>query len=370
MPRISTDAISDIVGSIYEAAYDARNWEKAIARIHAAFDCSRACILVLSPEKPRTITTIDDPEFTSPESMAAHSRDPFLAAALAPSVGRLYRSEEVIDMAAFRRRELWNEWMRPRDMWDSLSCNLRSDDRQHWSVHLHRGRRQAAFADEETRAFRICLDHMLRASAIARQIEDASVFGDLFANLPMGVAIVDSQMRIEYLNPASERLLSFSSALSVAENALRCRNAAQHAVLAALIERATVGTFDSGLGGGLVLRPDDGEGAAVALNVSPFVGESSFLFSKRPMALVMMRSLRDRASAEMEDHLRMLHGLTSSESRLAMALTAGLTLQQAAERQGITVKSARTYLERIFSKTGTARQSQLVALLGNLQPFA
>ncbi|WP_181172148.1 MULTISPECIES: helix-turn-helix transcriptional regulator [unclassified Mesorhizobium] len=35
----------------------------------------------------------------------------------------------------------------------------------------------------------------------------------------------------------------------------------------------------------------------------------------------------------------------------------------------ITVKTSRTYLERIFAKTGTHQQSQLVALLKSTEPL-
>ncbi|UCI25935.1 MULTISPECIES: hypothetical protein [unclassified Mesorhizobium] len=45
-------------------------------------------------------------------------------------------------------------------------------------------------------------------------------------------------------------------------------------------------------------------------------------------------------------------------------------MAETAARGGITVKSARTYLERVFQKTGTHQQSQLLAMLKTLQPLA
>lgn len=64
-----------------------------------------------------------------------------------------------------------------------------------------------------------------------------------------------------------------------------------------------------------------------------------------------------------------LFDLTPAEARLASALASGQPLEAAAAACGITVKSARTYLERIFRKTGTHQQSQLVALLKTVHPF-
>jgi DNA-binding CsgD family transcriptional regulator len=58
-----------------------------------------------------------------------------------------------------------------------------------------------------------------------------------------------------------------------------------------------------------------------------------------------------------------LFDLTPAEAKLASALSQGQSLKSVAARSNITVKTGRTYLERIFAKTGTHQQSELVALL-------
>ena len=63
-----------------------------------------------------------------------------------------------------------------------------------------------------------------------------------------------------------------------------------------------------------------------------------------------------------------LFDLTPAEARLAMDLADGLTLTESAGRHAVTVKTSRTYLERVFRKTGTRRQSQLVNMLKAVQP--
>ncbi|TPM30884.1 helix-turn-helix transcriptional regulator [Mesorhizobium sp. B2-3-4] len=62
-----------------------------------------------------------------------------------------------------------------------------------------------------------------------------------------------------------------------------------------------------------------------------------------------------------------LFDLTPAEARLAAALSAGDNLKAVAARTNITYSTARTYLERIFAKTGTHHQAQLVALLKGAQ---
>lgn len=61
--------------------------------------------------------------------------------------------------------------------------------------------------------------------------------------------------------------------------------------------------------------------------------------------------------------LQKLFGLTKAEATVAHALASGASLEDASVASGITVASARTYLKRIFSKTGVSRQGELIQLL-------
>ncbi len=54
----------------------------------------------------------------------------------------------------------------------------------------------------------------------------------------------------------------------------------------------------------------------------------------------------------------------------AAALMRGLTVQEAARTCGLTKSSGRTYLARIFAKTGTHRQTELMTLLSSMHPLS
>ena len=71
--------------------------------------------------------------------------------------------------------------------------------------------------------------------------------------------------------------------------------------------------------------------------------------------------------------LTALFDLTPSEARIASLLGGGESLARSAAIAGVTEKTARTYLERIFAKTGCRRQTELVLLLrdvGSAGPVA
>jgi DNA-binding CsgD family transcriptional regulator len=64
--------------------------------------------------------------------------------------------------------------------------------------------------------------------------------------------------------------------------------------------------------------------------------------------------------------LRQLFDFTAAEARLARLIAGGVSPEQAAETIGVVRETVRNQLKAIFAKTGTHRQSELVALLARL----
>ncbi|MBT4490951.1 MAG: helix-turn-helix transcriptional regulator [Rhodospirillaceae bacterium] len=62
--------------------------------------------------------------------------------------------------------------------------------------------------------------------------------------------------------------------------------------------------------------------------------------------------------------------LNSSEAQLATVIATSQDIGTCANQMGITAETARGYLKRIFSKTDTSRQAELVHLLLNLPRLA
>lgn len=67
--------------------------------------------------------------------------------------------------------------------------------------------------------------------------------------------------------------------------------------------------------------------------------------------------------------LSALFDLSPAEAKLAAGLVEGRALKDVAANMKVTYSTARTYLGRVFEKTGTKRQSELVALLKGAQSF-
>jgi DNA-binding CsgD family transcriptional regulator len=58
-----------------------------------------------------------------------------------------------------------------------------------------------------------------------------------------------------------------------------------------------------------------------------------------------------------------LYQLTLSEAELVRLLAAGLSLEEAADKRGVSLNTARSHLKHVFAKTETSRQGELVRLI-------
>jgi len=64
--------------------------------------------------------------------------------------------------------------------------------------------------------------------------------------------------------------------------------------------------------------------------------------------------------------LSSMYGLTNRDTDVAAALSTGETLERTAAALGMSCETARSHLRRIFDKTGTSRQNELMLMLARL----
>jgi DNA-binding CsgD family transcriptional regulator len=124
--------------------------------------------------------------------------------------------------------------------------------------------------------------------------------------------------------------------------------------------------------GGSMLVPSEqmlSDRPRLVLSVAPYVNTQAYGLTGERRAVIMVNEVTPQAREGLDLHVRGLFDLTPSEARLAAALVSGRSLKEIAANSNITVKTGRTYLERIFAKTGTRQQSELVALLKNTEPL-
>jgi DNA-binding NarL/FixJ family response regulator len=83
--------------------------------------------------------------------------------------------------------------------------------------------------------------------------------------------------------------------------------------------------------------------------------------SKRGAAIFISDS--ERIKLTIEETLRNDYGLTNAEARLCCLILQGMSVAECSRNLTITVNTVRDHLKKIFIKTGTTRQTDLVRLL-------
>lgn len=191
--------------------------------------------------------------------------------------------------------------------------------------------------------------------------------------LALAVLVVDRQGHILHANREAADLLDRPDGALSGQTAtggghgsgpqatrhLAARQAEGRARLHALIQAACDGRPGETVG---FLHLDGGgpDEPGVSVCVSPLVDDAA-----PGRALVVARLMR--AQGWIETQLRTLFGLTRAEAQVGAALARGGCLAEIAAELGISVTTARTHVARIFLKTGTRQQSQLVALVAAVQ---
>lgn len=175
--------------------------------------------------------------------------------------------------------------------------------------------------------------------------------------LPFAALALDGSFRPIFMNRSGAQLLAANEVLRLDGGGI-CR--AFSTAETAALHQAVAATAADGESRVLGLNGKDERRFSALVEASGEQGRGA----EGAAALVFLREI-DARTLPTPEALRDLFNLNLSEARLAHALASGLDIKEAAEAQGITLSTARTYLKRLFQKTGANRQAELVRLLLN-----
>jgi FixJ family two-component response regulator len=186
----------------------------------------------------------------------------------------------------------------------------------------------------------------------------------LINRLPMGVLLVGGEGHVLLTNRTAEVILADQDGLTINDERELSITAASlgSASLRDLLLGATGLTQGQRRMGGAttLLRPS--EEPLLSVLVTP-LGELTDPIGREQPAAAVFISDPGRRVETAEDLLRRLYGLTPTEARLTAILMQGKSLEDAAPELSISINTARTHIKRVFSKTGTTRQGDLISLL-------
>jgi DNA-binding CsgD family transcriptional regulator len=170
--------------------------------------------------------------------------------------------------------------------------------------------------------------------------------------LPMAMFAVDDNARILFCNRRARRHLDVGSGIRESHGRLRCEFSEDSSRLTEALRRAFV-VHDTAVP--IVVTARRGNGSRrFELLLGPVPAER---------AVVVFASAPEEPLGFSQALARQLYGLSERESEVASAVVAGLTLEETAESLKVEKETVRSHLKRVFSKTETSRQAELVRLL-------
>jgi FixJ family two-component response regulator len=180
---------------------------------------------------------------------------------------------------------------------------------------------------------------------------------ELLDRLPQAIVLCDASCRALLLNHSARSLATVRDLIIDAQGRLCAGTAEETNRLRQLVAEAT--SDHAGEGRGATLLLERGESPTLSATIVSLRSTDAHGLA---VAAVFFGDPRRRATTT-EQMLANLHGLTPAQARLASLLMSGHSIDEAARELQITASTARTHLKRVFAKTRTSRQGELVSLL-------
>ena len=230
---------------------------------------------------------------------------------------------------------------------------------------LTRSERAGPFSEEQFHTLQAFVPHLRNLFQIVNTVggivsERAALAAALDA-LSDGVAMTDSKGRIAYMNRAAERMTASRDGLSVKAGILRAALPDEERALHRAIGLASSQADGLERGGACTVSRPSGAPPWLLLAAPCSDAQAAAVAPSTAACAVFIRdnARRERHGAEA---LRRAYGLTFQESNVALAIAEGGGLAEAARSLGLSALTVRNHLQRVFAKTGTKRQAELVKL--------
>jgi DNA-binding CsgD family transcriptional regulator len=278
--------------------------------------------------------------------------------------GAVNLDEEQCPRLVLERSEFYNDYLRRIRADYSMGAVITRSGNQAPTLTALRDRGKGAYSEDERKIARFLVPHLARAWAVYEKLELLAAGESALDRLPVAVVFLDVDTSVVYCNRSAEEIFRAKDGLSLQTGVLCASDRSAEGQLRRALNQA----FSPGklLGKSAVSVPRTSGRRAYQVVVAPLRGQfRQFTGAPPPRALVLITDPEWPEPAKL-DLLIQLFGLTRKEAELAARLFEGKSVEQAGDEMSITYQTARTHLRRIFSKTETSRQTELLLLLARL----
>jgi DNA-binding NarL/FixJ family response regulator len=355
----------DLVGDIYDAVDDETLWPVFLERLSVALRGAATNLFVQDLRRPSgaaSATFGTDPSFG--RSYVEHYGKvnifllrgrPLLKA------GGVRFSEELCPDEEAIRSEFFNDWVLPQGRGHGLLGTIFNDDSLAGNIGAMRAK---PFEAADRNVLQSLMPHLQRAIAFKRRIAHLEALrrdnNNALDRWSTAVLVVDRGARILIANETATTLLHARDGLTADRNILRAATPRDSASLHRTIRDAVEGSCLRAAGSISRIERPSGKGPLQIL-VNPSIRRDVF-FGNSGSALVFVHDPERQERPQLET-CRILYGLTPAEATIAVLLASGKSVREIASESHVRENTVRIHLKKIFDKTGTNRQAELVRLV-------
>lgn len=359
-----------LIELIYECATDPDRWPTFLDRLTGATNSRGATILLHDFRLAQGHSAWDygfDPRLAAEYPSWAAENVYFREGGNHLRTGVVARGEDVVDDRFVRKTAFFNEYLRQVDTMHHVAACVFREQPIVALLLAQKAINQPSHTNEEMRLMESLLPHVQRSVIIQRRLaifdraREASAHAlDL---VPVGVCLLDAQKRVVLANRAARAVFDQNDGLSLTVTGITAGSSTASALLSKMIGQACQGqTIVPGVAPSAILVPRRSGRRSFALFASAIRLTLLDISAGAATAIVLIVD-PDRKAEGAEQIMARLYGLTPREAAVARMLLDGETVEQINGTLQVSSNTTRTYLKRVFAKTGVRGQADLVRRL-------
>jgi len=375
MATLDHERLSPLIGMIYDCAIEPDHWPRTIAEICGTIGCLSGIILLIDLHRSRHRLAYAwgmAPEWERRFLRYSDALTGFYAKAFSRAIcldGEPLVLSSVI--SGRRAQSIYADLTQPVGISEAMQTVVLRQAGRLAVFGANRHENAGTLTNDERTIMRLLVPHIRRAVTISDILDikklEVHALAATLDNYTVGVVVVADQGRILHANKAAQSMFSAGGPVSGAGGFLKARDARANgelanAIVLAQANEATIGTA----GIGVSLKSSCG--APSIAHVLPLAhGDLRTRLMPPATAAVFITQRGSQPAAEI-GAIAKSFGLTPAEARTLKYLAGGATIAETSDAIDISANTTRTHLARIFSKTGTSRQADLIALVNQLTP--
>lgn len=366
------EQVSQLIGDVYDASLDPAEWPSVLEQTcHYVQGVASTLLSQDSLQKNAEFhfSWGDDPEYTRSYRDKYIKINPLLLPmVVSAKTGDVLANSDLLPIDEFVESRFYKEWAQPQGYLDAVSATLDKSTTSYAAVAVARHQRDGLVDSEMRRRMRLLAPHFRRAVAIGKVIEahriEAATLADTLDGLAAGMFLVDAVGRIVHANARGHAILADAKILKGFGGRLSATDLQADKTLSDVFEAADSGG-DVAVGArGIAVPLTARDGERWVAHVLPLTSGARRQagVSYSAVAAVFVRQTTLDLPSPLET-IADLYQLTPAELRVLMAIVEIGGVPDVAPVLGISETTVKTHLSRLFEKTGTKRQADLVKLV-------